>query len=315
MARIRSIKPEFWTDSTVVGLSTHARLLFIGCWNFADDYGVLEDDSTRLKLQILPAEPVNADDLVDELVKAACLVRAVAPDGTPVLVVRTWERHQKVDRRGVGRWGDPTEFPPPPPDPAGPRRVPPNPSEPSSSPPEPSESASDLRPPAPSESLRALVDGREGKGREGSRSTPSARADRSAASDRFEQFWEAYPRRDGRPGGGGAKKPARERFAKLSEGLQLRCLTAAPHYAAYTATPGAPHPAHAATWLHQERWDDWQTPAEPDAERGAAPRQGKPRLQPWHAKDAAPGADWEPHPTGGWTLLMADGTNMYRAAS
>lgn len=180
MARIRSIKPEFWTDSTVVGLSTHARLLFIGCWNFADDYGVLEDDSTRLKLQILPAEPVNADDLVEELVKAACLVRAVAPDGTPVLVVRTWERHQKVDRRSVGRWGDPADFPPPPPVPAGPRRVPSSPPEPSTSPAEPSESASDLRPPDPAESPRALVDGREGKGREGSRSTPSPDGDGGA---------------------------------------------------------------------------------------------------------------------------------------
>lgn len=31
MARIRSIKPEFWTDPEVVGMPMEARLFFIGC--------------------------------------------------------------------------------------------------------------------------------------------------------------------------------------------------------------------------------------------------------------------------------------------
>ena len=40
MARIRTIKPEFWIDDVIVELPFETRLLFIGIWNFADDAGV-----------------------------------------------------------------------------------------------------------------------------------------------------------------------------------------------------------------------------------------------------------------------------------
>ena len=43
MARIRTIKPEFWTSEQVVDCSPTARLLFIGLWNFCDDGGVHPD--------------------------------------------------------------------------------------------------------------------------------------------------------------------------------------------------------------------------------------------------------------------------------
>ena len=32
MPRIRTIKPEFWTDEKIIELSLPARLLFIGLW-------------------------------------------------------------------------------------------------------------------------------------------------------------------------------------------------------------------------------------------------------------------------------------------
>jgi len=40
MARIRTIKPEFWVSEQVGECSPNARLLFIGMWNFCDDRGV-----------------------------------------------------------------------------------------------------------------------------------------------------------------------------------------------------------------------------------------------------------------------------------
>lgn len=110
MARIRSLKPEFWTDSAVVQCSPLARLLFQGVWNFADDCGVIEDDPMQLKLQILPADPVNVEELVDELVKTQLLLRACATDGTRVLVVRSWDRHQVINRPSGPRHGHPSEF-------------------------------------------------------------------------------------------------------------------------------------------------------------------------------------------------------------
>ena len=42
MPRIRTIKPEFWTDEKVGECSIPARLLFIATWNIADDRGNLE---------------------------------------------------------------------------------------------------------------------------------------------------------------------------------------------------------------------------------------------------------------------------------
>ncbi|MCS5946284.1 hypothetical protein LNP25_19480 [Klebsiella variicola subsp. variicola] len=52
MARIRTVKPEFWTDEKVVECSIPARLLFIGLFNFANDMGCLERSPKRLKMQI-----------------------------------------------------------------------------------------------------------------------------------------------------------------------------------------------------------------------------------------------------------------------
>ena len=40
MARIRTIKPEFWLSEQVARCSREARLTFVGMWNFADDRGV-----------------------------------------------------------------------------------------------------------------------------------------------------------------------------------------------------------------------------------------------------------------------------------
>lgn len=102
--RIRTIKPDFWTDSKVVQLSPYARLLFQGIWNFADDTGVIEDDVMQLKLQILPADPVDIESLVDELLKLDMIRRAIAADGVRVLVVRQWE-HQKISRPSKPRHG------------------------------------------------------------------------------------------------------------------------------------------------------------------------------------------------------------------
>lgn len=107
MARIRSIKPEFWTDSSVVRCSPLARLLFIGIWNHADDYGIVKDDPAQLRRQVLPEDDVEGQPLVDELVREALLVRGVAESGTPVLMVRSWEVHQRVDTRSPGRYGTP----------------------------------------------------------------------------------------------------------------------------------------------------------------------------------------------------------------
>jgi 5-methylcytosine-specific restriction endonuclease McrA len=96
MARIRTIKPEFWTDSRIVQLPFEARLLFIGLWNFADDEGYLPYDAEQIKLQILPADDVDCRLLIDTLVAAELLDVHEARNGNDLLFVRHFCDHQKI---------------------------------------------------------------------------------------------------------------------------------------------------------------------------------------------------------------------------
>lgn len=53
MARIRSIKPEFWRDDKIADLPNRlAALFFIGIWNFADDEGKFKLSARALSLQM-----------------------------------------------------------------------------------------------------------------------------------------------------------------------------------------------------------------------------------------------------------------------
>lgn len=103
MARIRTIKPEFWTDGTIIGLPFEARLFYIGMWNHACDRGHMADDPFGLKLKILPADPVDADELLDRLVGAGRVERIVLPDGRRFLRIPRFEDHQRLDSRWNSR--------------------------------------------------------------------------------------------------------------------------------------------------------------------------------------------------------------------
>jgi hypothetical protein len=101
MARIRTTKPEFWSDGKIVTLSPVARLLFLGSWNFAIcDDGHLPDDAMGLKLKVLPADQVDPVELLDELLAVGVIVRGETFDGRSYLHIPHLRDHQKVD----GRW-------------------------------------------------------------------------------------------------------------------------------------------------------------------------------------------------------------------
>jgi hypothetical protein len=59
MARIRTIKPDFWTDEALADCSPTARLLFIATWSFADDHGNLERSARQLKAQAFPYDNID----------------------------------------------------------------------------------------------------------------------------------------------------------------------------------------------------------------------------------------------------------------
>ena len=117
MARIRTIKPEFWTDEKIVELSPFARLLFIGLWNFADDEGRLVYSPKRLKLQIFPADDLDVSELFAEI-RGEKLATFYEVDNIQYLEVSGFSKHQKIDKRS------PSKLPPPPPPAEAPRVVP-----------------------------------------------------------------------------------------------------------------------------------------------------------------------------------------------
>lgn len=96
MARIRTIKPEFWTDEKVGDVSVSARLLLIASLNFADDYGGLNRSSKQLKAQAFPYDNVDCESLVQELLRVGLFVEYEV-DGTKYLHIKNFRKHQKVE--------------------------------------------------------------------------------------------------------------------------------------------------------------------------------------------------------------------------
>lgn len=99
MARIRSIKPEFWTSEQIMECSTNARLLFIGIWNFCDDAGRHPMTPKQLKALVFPADafsPSDVQGMLDEL-STNGLIEPYAVDGKEYFKVTGWQ-HQKIDR-------------------------------------------------------------------------------------------------------------------------------------------------------------------------------------------------------------------------
>lgn len=97
MARIRTIKPEFWTDEKMVELSPTARLLFVGLWNFADDEGRMVYSPRRIKMQILPADDVDIRGILGEL-RNAGRIRIYTVENVEYLDIPHFLTHQKIDK-------------------------------------------------------------------------------------------------------------------------------------------------------------------------------------------------------------------------
>ena len=99
MARIRTIKPETWSDVRFGECSSNARLLFIGSWNFADDHGNLPRNPKQLKAQIFPYDSLDCEPLVQELLRHS-LLQEYEVNGVNYLNIKNFLKHQKIDKPG-----------------------------------------------------------------------------------------------------------------------------------------------------------------------------------------------------------------------
>lgn len=105
MARIRTIKPEFWTAEQIMELSPMARLLFIGMWNFCDDRGVHPVAFKTLKAEVFPADDLLSSDverLIAEVI-AQGLLSEFEAEGRRWWFVTGWH-HQVINRPSKSRY-------------------------------------------------------------------------------------------------------------------------------------------------------------------------------------------------------------------
>lgn len=114
MARMRSIKPEFWADQDLTRLPRDVRLLYVALWNQCDEQSRMQGDPRLVKSWCFPLDDdVTAaviDGWLDVLVAAGKVVR-YEMDGSQYLHLPKLPAHQKLDPRLDSRL-------PAPPDPA-----------------------------------------------------------------------------------------------------------------------------------------------------------------------------------------------------
>ena len=67
MARIRTIKPEFFKNEQLAELPAMTRLLFIGLWTLSDRSGRLEDRPKRIKADIFPYDNIDVEKALNDL--------------------------------------------------------------------------------------------------------------------------------------------------------------------------------------------------------------------------------------------------------
>lgn len=106
MARIRTIKPEFFTSEDIVSLSPLARLLYIAIWCEADREGRLAWKPMTFKLRYLPADNCDARALCQELLDSGLVVLY----GDGLAFIPAFTAHQHINpRESESRFPSPDE--------------------------------------------------------------------------------------------------------------------------------------------------------------------------------------------------------------
>lgn len=98
MARIRTIKPDFFLSETVASVCPLARLLFQGLWLLADREGRLHDKPGKIKVQVLPWDKCDADALLLDLDRVG-LIRRYEVDGERCIQITSFLEHQRPNTR------------------------------------------------------------------------------------------------------------------------------------------------------------------------------------------------------------------------
>lgn len=227
VARIRTIKPEFFTSEDIVRLSPLARLLYVALWCEADREGRLEWKPRTFKIRYLPADDCDVEKLAQELILSGLVVLY---DECYAYIPR-FLRHQHI-----------------------------NPRESASTLPDPHASRTRRsRVDHASSRVGHAQGGRERKGKEVIPPLPPTGGDgvdpdpKSKTSSDFSTFWSAYPRKVAKASAMRAFtriRPDDEKLARMLSALDRQKRSEA------WSKDGGQFIPHAATWLRGERWED-----------------------------------------------------------
>jgi len=100
MARIRSIKQDFFLNEDLATVSSDARLLAIGLSTVADRSGRLEDRPLKIKAQLFPYHDVDVKLLLDELDQNGIgFIERYSISGKHYIQITNFEKHQKPHPR------------------------------------------------------------------------------------------------------------------------------------------------------------------------------------------------------------------------
>jgi len=108
--RIRTLKPEFFADERVGGVSIPARYLMIGLICIADDEGRVKAGAIPLAGHLLPTDAAAIRKIpgwLDELAETGLIV-LYEHGGHKYAAIRNWAKHQRINRP------TPSDLPPPP---------------------------------------------------------------------------------------------------------------------------------------------------------------------------------------------------------
>lgn len=264
MARIRTIKPEFWDSPSTAKASPWARLLFIALWNWADDHGRGTANLKELEGFAFPNDDEFTDssgntvhfrELVAEV--SACFGVVFYKVGNrPYFEIPSWDSHQRNERRSKA-----SKHPSP-------------------------QVRTDVAEMPCKNTETPNISG-AGTGEQGNRGTeeqgnnscsPATPSSVVEASNRFDEFWKAYPRKVGKQKAIAKYKAAIKRAEseqQIIDGAQ-RLRDDPNREDQYT-----PHPT---TWLERNGWEDPELPQR--ATTGSEARLQKAAV--WIGYDQAP---------------------------
>lgn len=111
MARIRTIKPEFWRSPDIMQLDHFQRLLYIGLWNLADDEGRGEYNAAAIAADLFLSEySLNPHGALTQVETAfteysnSGMVRLYRVKNRQYFEIINWRDHQRINRPSASKF-------------------------------------------------------------------------------------------------------------------------------------------------------------------------------------------------------------------